>query len=238
VTEAQYDWARFALAIVVFLASHSIPARPGIRGALRGWLGGRGYIAAYSILSTAVLVWLIWAAVHAPRLPIWSFELWQMWVPVAVMPAACLLIAYGFASPDPFSLTGINAAAFDPERPGIAGVTRHPLLWAVTLWAGAHIVPNGDVAGVILFGMFALFGLLGMAIFDARKRREWGAEVWTKRAAHTSLVPFAAVLSGRFRGEGLRARPGVLLAAVALYLALILLHPLVIGVSPLPFALP
>jgi uncharacterized membrane protein len=238
VTGGQYEWMRFAIAIAVFLGSHSIPARPAMRRALRARLGGRGYLAAYSILSTAVFVWLIWAAVNAPRLELWSFELWQMWVPVTAMPVACLLIAYGFASPDPFSITEINAPSFDPARPGIAGITRHPLLWAFTLWAGAHIVPNGDLAHVILFGMFALFGLLGMAIFDARRRREWGPELWVERAAHTSLMPFAAVLSGRFHGEGLRARPSVLLAALALYLSLALLHPLVIGVSPLPFALP
>jgi uncharacterized membrane protein len=232
-THAQAEWAQFAAALVAFLATHSVPARPAVRRRLRERLGGRAYMVLYSIVSLAVLVWLIAAAGTAPRIPLWRFEPWQLWAPNIVMPAACLLVAYGFASPDPFSLTGLNRAAFDPNRPGIAGITRHPILWAVTLWASAHLIANGELAHVILFALFALFGLAGMAIFDARKRREWGPELWAERTAHTSLVPFAAVLAGRFSGAGLRPRPVPLAAALALYLSLILLHPHVIGVSPL-----
>ncbi len=233
-TPAQSEWAQFAAALAVFLASHSVPARPAVRRVLRERLGGRAYMALYSIVSLAVFVWLIAAAENAPRIALWSFEPWQLWVPNIVMPFACLLIAFGFAAPDPFSIAGRNGAAFDPARPGIAGITRHPILWAVALWAGAHMVPNGDLAHVILFGLFALFGLAGMAMFDVRKRREWGPALWAKRTAHTSLLPFAAVLAGRFSGAGLRARPILFIAALALYLSLILLHPHIIGVSPLP----
>jgi uncharacterized membrane protein len=235
VTDAHNEWAQFAAALTAFLATHSIPARPAIRRGLRERFGGRGYVTLYSLLSLAVFAWLIWAAGQAPRIALWRFEAWQLVAPNIVMPFACLLIAYGLASPDPFSLTGRNGAKFDPLRPGIAGLTRHPLFWAVTLWAAAHIVPNGDLAHVILFGLFALFALAGMAIFDARRRREWGAQVWAERAAHTSFWPFAAMLDGRFKGEGLEARPGVLLGALLLYLTLVLLHPLVIGMQPLPF---
>ncbi len=228
------EWTQFAAALLAFLASHSVPARPAVRRMLRERLGERAYMILYSIVSLAVLAWLIVAAGAAPRIQVWSFEPWQLWVPNIVMPFACLLIAYGLASPDPFSITGLNRDAFDPSRPGISGITRHPVLWAVTLWAAAHLVTNGELAHVILFGLFTLFGLMGMAIFDARKRREWGPELWAERTAHTSLAPFAAVLAGRFRGAGLRARPLPLIAALVLYLALILLHPPVIGVPPLP----
>ncbi len=138
-TPAQGDWTQFAAALVAFLASHSVPARPTIRRMLRERLGGRAYMILYSIVSVAVLAWLIAAAGTAPRIQLWSFEPWQLWVPNIVMPFACLFIAYGFTSPDPFSIPGLNHAAFDPSRPGIAGITRHPILWAVTLWAGAHL---------------------------------------------------------------------------------------------------
>ena len=123
-TSAQSEWVQFGAALVVFLASHSLPARPAVRRMLRERLGGRTYMILYSIVSLAVFAWLIWAAEHAPRIQLWSFEPWQLWVPNIVMPFVCLLIAFGFASPDPFSLTGRNAAAFDPRRPGIAG--HHP----------------------------------------------------------------------------------------------------------------
>src|SRR5215813_13805132 len=98
--------------------------------------------------------------------------------PNIAMPVACLLIAFGVAAPSPFSIAGRDGYSFDPERPGIAGVTRHPLLWAITLWAAAHTVPNGDLAHVTLFGLFAVFGIAGMVMLDARKRREWGQDLW------------------------------------------------------------
>lgn len=233
-TSPQIGWVEFAAALFVFLASHSVPARPALRSRLRAWLGGKVYTFLYSTISLAIFVWLIATAGDAPRVQLWSFEPWQLWVPNIAMPFACLLIAFGFGAPDPFSITGIRSEAFDPKRPGIAGITRHPLLWGVTLWATAHMVPNGDLAHVILFGLFALFGLAGMAMFDARKRRQWGPELWAKRTARTSLVPFAAILAGRFRGAGLTADPLRITGALALYLALIMLHPIVIGVSPLP----
>ncbi len=233
-TPAQIGWAQFAAALTAFLASHSVPARPAVRRALRARLGGRAYMALYSIVSLGIFAWLIAAAGNAPRIQLWSFVPWQLWIPNIVMPFVCLLIAFGTAAPDPFSITRHGGAAFDPERPGIAGFTRHPLLWAVTLWATAHIVPNGDLAHAILFGLFALFGLGGMAMFDARNRREWGPELWAKRTARAPLIPFAAVVTGRFGGAGLSAVPIRLLAALALYLALLLLHPLIIGVPALP----
>lgn len=232
-TLAQPGWAEFAAALFAFLASHSIPARPAVRRALKDRLG-RLYFVIYSIMSLAIFAWLIAAAGDAPRVQLWSFEPWQLWVPNVAMPFVCLLVAFGAAAPDPFSITGYKSEGFDPKRPGIAGIARHPLLWAVTLWASAHIVPNGDLAHVILFGLFALFGLAGMVMFDARKRREWGAQLWAERTARTSFIPFAAILAGRFHGEELRPNPVRLLAAFVLYLALLLLHPLVIGVSPLP----
>jgi len=233
-TPAQIGWAEFAVALIVFLTSHSLPARPIVRRSLEAWLGSRAYMALYSIVSLAILAWLIAAAGNAPHVQLWTFEPWQLWIPNIAMPFACLLIAFGIAAPDPFSITRCGSAAFDAQRPGIAGITRHPLLWALTLWAAAHIVPNGDLAHVILFGLFALFGFAGMAMFDARKRREWGPELWAKRTVRTPLIPFAAVVTGRFCAAGLSAVLIRFLAAAALYLTLLLPHQLIIGVSPLP----
>ncbi|MGO9984454.1 MAG: NnrU family protein [Rhodomicrobium sp.] len=227
-------WAEFLCALGVFLASHIVPARPAIRRTLRAWLGGGAYTIVYSLVSLGLFAWLIVAAGRAPHLQLWDFAPWQLWAPNLVMPLACLLVAFGIAAKSPFSLGAREDTGFDPHRPGIAGITRHPLLWAVTLWAAAHTVPNGDLAHVILFGLFALFGLAGMAALDARKRREWGPELWEKRTAHTSVIPFAAAFTGRFSAAGLRADPVRLLAALAIYLALLFLHPIVIGVSPLP----
>ena len=149
------------------------------------------------------------------------------------MPVVCLLAAYGTAAPTPFSFGGRGNERFDPEAPGIAGVARHPLLWAIALWAGSHLVANGDLAHAILFGTFAGFALLGMRMLDRRGQGRRGEAEWRRLAARTSLLPGAALVSGRWRPRG---APSVLRLAVAMlaWVALLLLHPPVIGVSPLP----
>jgi uncharacterized membrane protein len=225
-------WAEFAAAFALFLTSHALPARPAVKAPLVRALGAGGYTLAYSLVSVAVLAWLIVAAARAPYVPLWHWAPWQPWVPFLLMLPACLLIVCAIGAPNPFSFGG-RAEGFHPDRPGIAGLTRQPLLWALLLWAGAHLVPNGDLAHVLLFGSLAGFAALGMHMLDRRRQRLWGAEVWADRARATSLLPGAALLAGRWRPS---AGPPVLrlAAGLALYGLLLGLHPPVIGASPWP----
>lgn len=226
-------WGEFALAFVLFMGAHMVPARPKVRGRLVAALGERVYLAGYVAVSLGLLAWVISAAGRAPYVALWGFAPWQMWVPNVAMPFACLLAAFAVGAPNPLSFGG-RATGFDPERPGIVGVTRHPVPWALALWAGAHIVPNGDLAHVILFGAFTLFALVGAGAIDRRMRRRLGEDEWRRLARRTSFVPLAALMAGRSRPA--KRAPSVprLLAAAVLWLALVGLHPLVIGVSPMP----
>jgi len=225
-------WGEFALAALAFYASHALPARPRVRR-LAAAVGERAYLALYSLVSLGVLGWLIAAAGRAPHVVLWGPMPWLAWVPALAMPAACLLVAFGTGAINPFSFGGRRPEVFDPDRPGVAGVTRHPLLAAVFLWAGSHLVANGDLAHVLLFGSFAVFAGIGMVGLDRRRRRTWGGAEWARRARRTGLVPGAAILAGRWRPAG----PPDLLRLViglGLWLGLLVLHPPVIGVSPLP----
>jgi len=142
------------------------------------------------------------------------------------MGPVCLILALSIGRPNPFSFGGARNDLFDPARPGIVRLSRHPLLLALALWAAAHVVPNGDLAHVILFGTFAAFALLGGRLIDRRKRREMGPE-WQRMLDRGAEAPLLlASLSG---GALLR-----LAAGVALYGALLWAHPLLFGVSPLP----
>ncbi len=125
---------------------------------------------------------------------------------------------------------GFVAAHLLPGRPRITGLTRHPLLLAIGLWAAGHLVPNGDLAHVLLFGLFLAMSVLGMVALDRRRRRQWGPERFASLARNTSLAPAAAWLSGR-------ARPGLdvlpprrLVIAVLAYLLLLAAHPTLFGV--------
>jgi uncharacterized membrane protein len=226
-----WPWGEFAAAFLAFLASHLLPARPPVRAALCALVGERVYVVVYSTASLVILGWLIAAAGRAPFVEVWEFAPWQTWAPNIAMPAACLLIAFGIGASNPFSFGGRKEAHFDPQRPGIAGVSRHPLLLAIVLWAASHTVPNGDLAHVILFGSFALAGVMGMLAIDRRMRRAMGADRWQRLALGTSLLPCAALIAGRWRPDLARLSWRRLALGAVLYGILALLHQPVIGVS-------
>lgn len=225
-------WGEFALALAVFFASHALPVRPPMKPWLVARLGARGFALGYSVLSLAILIWLIGAAGRAPHVMLWYYSPWQSHLALVLMLPACLLLALGVASVNPLSFGG-RQGGFDPDAPGIAGLVRHPLLMAILLWALAHLVANGTLAQVLLFGLFAGFAALGMRLIDRRRQAEWGRVRWQEVAQATALLPFAALIAGRWKPRGpLPLWP--LLAGLVLYGALIALHRPVIGVSPLP----
>lgn len=219
-------WGEFAAAYIAFFLSHALPIRPPIRPWLEARLGRSGFTLAYSVLSIAILGWLIGAAGRAPYVSLWLSASWQNHVPVVVMVPVCLIIALSVARPNPFSFGGARNDNFDPAHPGILRLTRHPLLLALALWAAAHLVPNGDLAHVILFGTFAVFALLGGHLIDRRKLREMGPDWQRLRKAVSQAPLFPRSVSG---DVALRLAAGMLL-----YLGLLWLHPVAFGVSPLP----
>ena len=216
-------WAEFSAALTLFLLSHVIPVRPPVRPWLVRLLGTRGYLLGYSAVSVFLLVWLIVAAGRAPYLElIPPFDVLR-WGPLIVMPLACLLAVMGLSVANPLSFGGLGKKPFDPARPGVLAFTRHPLLLAMIFWALVHLLANGDLAHVILFGLFALFPALSMGLIDRRKQREMGAD-WQPLARNTSCLSLRGV------------RPGLwsMLMAAVLFLTLLMLHAPVIGVSPMP----
>jgi len=227
-------WTEFAAASTVFMLSHVVPSRSAIRARLVRGVGESGFLIGYGAVSLAALVWLIGAAGRAPYVGVWSFQPWQMWVPVLTMPFAAVLLSCSLGAPNPLSFGGARAAAFEPSRPGVVGIVRHPVLWALALWAGAHLAPNGDGAHVALFGLFLAFALAGQVLIDRRKRRLWGDGEWRRLAFASSIYPLAAWLDGRWKPDWRRFPLLRVSLGLALYVGAIALHPYVIGVSPLP----
>ncbi|MCL4674061.1 MAG: NnrT protein [Sphingomonadaceae bacterium] len=216
-------WTEFAAALGVFLLSHAVPVRAPVKPWLVGLVGQRGFTIAYSLLSLAVLAWLITAAGRAPFVMLWAWEPWHNHLVLAVMAVVCLILALAIGRPNPFSFGGTNNAACDPARPGIVGWMRHPLLAALALWAGAHAFANGTLAHVLMFGIFAAFALLGGRLIDRRRKREMGLE-WHR--LHRLIVRPGT-------GTVMFGQPLRLVAGGGLYVVLILIHPLLFGVSPI-----
>lgn len=215
------DWLEFFIAAAAFYLAHLLPVR------LAGLRSRRGFGAVYGLLSAALLAWVILAAGRAPVVPLWDHAGWMRGVANLAMPMAILLICLAIGAVNPLSFGG-RSQGFDPARPGLAGVVRHPLLWALLIWAGAHVLVNGDLAHVILFGGFAVYAGLGMWALDNRKARDWGQVMWITRASGTSNLPF--------RGNWQSYRPSSrrIVLAVLVWALLWHLHGPALGVSPAP----
>ena len=221
-------------AAVFFVASHIVLSSGPLRAALVERIGEKVFRGLYSAVASAGLVWLVIAFNIAPYVELWADAAWARYVPLVVLPFAAILLVCGVTTRNATAIGGgVDAEAANPA-PGIMKVTRYPVLWGIALWALAHIPPNGDARSFILFGAFASLAFAGMALIDRKREQSMGA-AWGPIALTTSVLPFAAMLSGRAKVQLGEIGAWRILAGLALYLALALAHLPVIGKSPLPF---
>jgi uncharacterized membrane protein len=182
--------------IIVFLGIHLLPTFPHVRETLIARLGETGYRILFGVLSIAGFVLLVWGFAHAPVIQIWVPPPWTRWVAIVLMlPAFIFLVA-----------------AYVPGR--IKARLKHPFLVAIKTWALAHLIANGDLASILLFGSF-----LAYAVYD---------RIALKGRKPTELIGTAA--QGGTRNDLIAVVLGVLLYVVFL----VWLHPLLIGRAVLP----
>lgn len=224
----------FIAALALFLLAHMVPAIPGLREKLIGRFGRRLYITIYSLVSVALLAFLVYAALNMDYIPLWDAAPWQAWVTIILTPIGFFLLLAGLMSPNPLSITMRRA---EPESGAVVAITRHPVLWGFMLWAGSHLVPNGDLRAVLLFGALFVFAVMGIPLSERRARKRLGA-AWQEVAGTTSIVPFVAIVQRRAR---LKADIGTVLAlALTIVLTAWLLvggHAALFGADPLALAL-
>jgi len=218
--------AMLALATAVFLATHYVASTP-VRSVLVRGLGDKIYAGLYSLVALVTLVWMIWAYTKAPLERIWYGDEFKAWM-LLLMPLSLVLLVCGLTVRNPTAVgqgTGLKTMS---EPRGILRVTRHPLMWAISIWAFLHLVTRGDSASIIFFGGLLLLAVSGPVLIDWRMDRNFGVD-WTRFAAKTSNIPFAAIIQGRnqFRFEEIGWLK--VLGGIALYIVLIVLHPYVIG---------
>jgi uncharacterized membrane protein len=187
--------ALLILGIILFLGLHLLPTVPDLRNHLIGRLGEGPYRVLFALLSVAAFVVLVWGFARAPVIQVWSPPSWTRWVAIVLMiPAFILLVA-----------------AYVPGQ--IKAKVRHPFLVAIKTWALAHLIANGDLASIFLFGSFLLY-----AVYD-RIAVKWREETGRITVSETGLA----------RNDVISVVVGLLL-----YVAFLLwLHPLLIGTSPL-----
>jgi len=217
------------IAGVAFCGSHVLLSSTRLRGSLRDQLGERGFLAVYSVTALVIFAWFLSAYAGAPTIVLWPRQRWTALVPVAVMPLATILVVAGYSTRNPTAVGMERSAGADDPAPGLLRVTRHPIMWAIGLWAISHLVANGDVSSLLFFGSIAALALGGTVLIDRKKQLALGSN-WPRLAEITSNLPFAALAAGRTR---LRWREiGVLriAAGLLLYAVLYLGHPIITGV--------
>ncbi|MEX2239166.1 MAG: NnrU family protein [Burkholderiales bacterium] len=205
---------------------HFVTSTP-LRGKIVGKLREGRYLGLYSLVAALAIVWMVIAYGNAPLEPLWGAT---RWLPIVTMPVALVLLTTGYFRNPAAVMQGGLLKNPDPAR-GIIRVTRHPVMWAIMLWAGAHLLARGDVKSVVFFGSFFVIAGGGTILQDLRKAKTLG-EDWTRFAAVSSNVPFLAILQGRNTlkpGEIGWAKP---LAGIALYAVLLYAHDWLFGTRP------
>ncbi len=219
-------------AALLFVGIHLLSSTSLRRLAVNA-MGEKAYQGLFSILVALSLVWLVWAHGAAPYEELWPVTTWARHLPSAVMPFAFVLAVLGLATPNP-TMAGLESRveSSDPA-PGIIKITRHPLLWGIALWAGAHLPANGDVASIVLFGSLGFLALVGMRLID-RKREDKLGPAWGPFALTTSIVPFVAAIQGRTKIAWGEIGWWKVALGLALYVAFLYGHGFVIGIPVMP----
>lgn len=187
----------FIVGLVIFLGIHAVSiVAPQWRDAQAARLGEWPWKGLYSVVSAVGLGLLIWGYGLARQAPVVLYT-----PPAALRHLALLLMLPVFP---------LLVATYLPGR--IKAAARHPMLLAVKLWATAHLLANGTLVDVLLFG-----GFLAWAVADriSLKRRPAG------RVPAAPPAPFNDAIA--------------LLVGLAIYAFFVLrAHRWLFGVSPLP----
>ena len=189
----------FLSGLVIFFGTHIFSAlRPRGEGQdLRKRLGEGPYMGLYSVLSLVGFVMIIYGygatrgagVLYVP--PTWLAHINLL----LTIPAFILLVA-----------SQIPAGY-------IKKITKHPMLLAVKLWALGHLLANGELNSVILFGSFLAYAVFDRIMVKRRGDNGPGPDV--------TLNPMMDMIS-------------VLVGAAAWAAIAIWLHPILFGVYAIP----
>ena len=147
--------ALMLVGLLIFLGVHSVRVfANGWRARTIARIGEGPWKGAYSLLSLAGFVMIVWGFGLARQQPV---LLWQP--PASMRHLAALLVLLAFI--------GV-AAAYVPGNM-IRARLHHPMVLGVKTWAVAHLLANGTLADVLLFGSFLLWAVLS---FIAARRRD------------------------------------------------------------------
>lgn len=140
------------------------------------------------------------------------------------------LISFLFLYPATFNLmevAAISKPGFRIYERGIIRITRHPQLFGQILWCFAHCVWIGSSFMLVTSCGLVAHHLFGAWNGDRRLRNSFGQE-WIEYAQRTSIVPFAALISGEQKLAWKEFFTPAYVGVVATTLAFYAAHPVVL----------
>ena len=180
--------------LVLFLGIHTLTTMRDARARAIARLGKGGYKILYVLVSVAGLVLIAWGFSQYRQyewINVWYPPTWMRHIALALMLPAIILVVASYI------------------RGRIFTTLKHPMLTGVKLWAVLHLMANGDLGSIILFG-----SVLVWAVYD---------RISLKRRADAGAPPIPV---GGVTNDLIAVGVGVVA-----YLALVFVfHPLVIGV--------
>src|SRR5208337_3427356 len=135
------------VAALVWIAIHLGLAGTMLRDAVVGRIGEGPFRGVFSLLSIVALVFLVRAWSAAATTLLWVAPDWLRWLLVLAMLPAFVLFVASVSGRNP-TMVGPSDGGAQPPR-GVIRVTRHPMLWSFAIWAGVHIVGDGDTAAIV-----------------------------------------------------------------------------------------
>ena len=182
------------LGLALFLGVHTLTTQRELRAAVIASSGDGAYKIGYAAISLAGLALIVWGFAHYRAtgwIDVWYPPVAFKHITLALMLPAVIMVVASYI------------------RGRIYTTLKHPMLTGVKLWAAAHLLANGDLGSIILFGSF-----LGWAVFD---------RISLKHRADAGAPPIPV-------GGPLNDLIAIGVGVVA-YLALaFVFHPVVIGV--------
>jgi uncharacterized membrane protein len=136
--------------LVIFFAVHMFSSFRTTRGKVIQRLGEKRYKAGYALLAVAGFILIVIGVGKSESVTLWQPAEWGRYAAVWFMPFAFISLA----------------AAFIPSN--FQRFTAHPMMWGVTLWALLHLLANGNLTDLVLFGSFGLYAVHAMSAQNTR----------------------------------------------------------------------
>jgi uncharacterized membrane protein len=185
------------LGLLIFLGAHSVRiVADGWRAQRISGIGAMRWKGLYSLVAIAGLALIVWGygLTRAAPVDLWIPPLWTRHVTALLTLPAFILLAAAYVPGNSFK-TAIG----------------HPMVAGVKLWALAHLMSNGRLGDVMLFGAFLVW-----AAFDFRAARRRDRAAGVQRAPGTPARNIATIAAGVIAWAGFA----------------VFLHEWLIGVKP------